>query len=170
VTSGIVGQKRNDMVNWQVYWKWFRNAGEPWPVSGWLTNNTRFLGLRAGTRLWLFICGEAWGVVDSPSAYQTYLAEILRVDKIGSNPNYDPDKPPGKDNLRFEIDGDHYVEIDPPLLVEDIIFPGGRDLSVHVGMRLQTPREMEYFTVNALEARLKKERPDQYRRLTEWPS
>ena len=157
------------MGNWQIYWAWFGKEGEPWSVTGWLTNNTRLQSLRAGSRLWLLISGKACDFRDSPSVSQTYLAEVLCVEKIGPNPDYDPDLAAGVDNLRFRIEGSHAVKINPPLLVEDFIFPDGRDLSVPVGQRLQTPREMEYSTVCALEARLKKDRPNQYRRLTEMP-
>jgi hypothetical protein len=156
-------QERNNMGNWRIYWKWFRNNWEPWPVSGWLTNNARLRSLRRGSRLWLLVSGDACGHNDS----KTYLAEVLCVETIGHNPDYEPELPAGERNPRFAIDGNHYVEIDPPLLVEDIIFPDGRDLSVHVGMRLQTPCEMDPSTVRALEARLKKERPEQYRRLAQ---
>jgi hypothetical protein len=159
----IFQPRKHHMGNWRIYWKWFKNDREPWPVSGWLTNNSRLKSLRNGSRLWLLISGEACDLADE----LTYLAEVLCVKSIGNNSEFDPERRAGDNNPRFEVQGKHWVAIDPPLLVEDIIFPDGRDMSVHVGMRLQTPCEMDTDTVRALEARLKKERPDQYRRLNE---
>jgi hypothetical protein len=89
------------------------------------------------------------------------LVQLLLVEKCKPNPDFDPSRPPHAfKNPRFLLDvQDTGAEaINPPLLIEDIIYPDGRELpptGPATGMRLQAPRILTDNTVRVLKACLK---------------
>jgi hypothetical protein len=118
--------------------------------------------LRKGDRLWLFTSGMLCGNPDEPAVHQVYLVQLLCVERCDKNPDFDPSEPPHpSENVRYRIwvQDRGCLAIHPPLLVEDIIFPDGRDFpparGQTVGERLQTPRKLVGRTLQALKARLK---------------
>jgi hypothetical protein len=120
--------------------------------------------LHNGDRLWLFTSGLLCGYEDEPRRHQVYLVQLLRVEECDDNPDFDPSQPPHpSENVRFRIwvQDDGCLAIDPPLLVEDIIFPDGRnfppDRGQTVGERLQQPRRLVGSTLQALRARVQTE-------------
>jgi hypothetical protein len=103
---------------------------------------------------------------DEPAVYQTFLPQVLGFDRWDYNPEFDPSRRPHpSENVRFRVwvARQGCLAINPPLLVEDIIFPEPRAFPPSkgqtVGERLQTPRTLDGNTVEALWARLREQRP-----------
>jgi hypothetical protein len=159
------------MADWLIYWADFdgqRAAGWPprprtaTPFDWWRTNNTRLVEqLCRNDRLWLFTSGMLCGQEASPGIYQTYLPQVIRCDRCDKNPEFDPRMPKHpSENVQYRVwlREEGSLALDPPLLVEDIIFPDGRDFPPRrgqtVGERLQTPRTLEPDIVRSLCASL----------------
>jgi hypothetical protein len=158
------------MENWLIYWADFdaERQAYGWPPPspterpfGWWRTSNAWLkdNLCHGDRLWLFTSGKLCGYLDEPRIYQTFLPEVLLFDECDDNPDFNrPNHPASRWKFRLWVQEEGGLAIDPPLLVEDIIFPDPRAFPPSggqtVGERLQRPRKLKTSALRTLRERL----------------
>lgn len=152
------------MADFGHFWKNFpREREQGWPTPVWFTGNESFVRqLAPGDRLWLFTSGRHCGLQAESSGY---LVQIMPIHGIETNtedsPDYDPDL------FRYVICGadEGCIRVDPPLLIDSIIYPGRMDPSQAIGSALSWPCPLSRTMLLGLLECLRRERPDLAARL-----
>jgi len=145
------------MSHFGVYWPFFSNTVEPWPVDGWrIGSGSRLADAERGDVLWLFTSGTKCrkrlrreGIpTDGIENHLAYLAQILEVDQI---------VPDEVDELRFLIKGKpgDCRAVKPPLLIDDLIRAERSEAKANIGQVRQAAWKLADYTVDLLKDRLK---------------
>lgn len=150
------------MADFGVYWPFFSNKSEAWPVDSWRVGaGSRLADLASGDRLWLFTSGRkckrkmegAGFTADAIAENAGYLAQILTVSHI---------VPDTQDGFALLVVGKPELspKVCPPLLIDGLIRPEGRDASVPIGQLRQAPWKLAETAVESLQQVLRRERVD----------
>jgi hypothetical protein len=159
------------MADFCIYWRNFAKDcdaygfGRSKPLFDWRTSSTSLYdAVRSGDWLWFFACGEACG---APERTAGYLVELFSVRE--REPNRGDDTPYNPEDFRYTIWADKALcfWVEPPLLVDAIIRPGGQPTSRHIGNLLQGPRRLKEEMVVRLEKVLRHERSTLFSRLSQ---
>lgn len=149
------------MVDFGVYWPFFSNRDEDWPVDGWrVGKGSRLAVVSAGDRLWLFTSGkkckkklEGEGFAnDTVAEAAAYLVQILTAKSIESNTD-------GVFDFLINANVTCSPRVFPPLLIDQLVRPEGADATVPIGTLRQAPWKLRDTAVDLLKELLRRERP-----------
>ena len=147
------------MADYGVFWKEFVRESKDgrWPCAGWRTSAARLGNSSRGDRLWMFTSGDRCGGGRDTSGYLVQVLVVWGIEHV------DPDE-----GYLYLVIGaeDRCLAVKPPLLVDDLVRPSGRPPDAPIGTFLQGPRLLRGDLVDALEARLRAQRPEVWRHLT----
>jgi hypothetical protein len=138
------------MVNWGVYWAFFKRERESWPVTSWLVGSgSRLAHIEPGDRLWLVTSGQL-ATMDQETF--GYLVEVFEVDAVEDI---------NDERFKFKIVGKvaRCIAIDPPLLVDSVVRPEGADTERSIGTFRQGPWKLSAEATERLVALLQQHHP-----------
>jgi hypothetical protein len=157
------------MSDYCIYWKNFAadcesyGYGEENPLFDWRTNATKiYESLLVGDWFWFLTSGDK---CDMPRKTAAYLVSIFQVDRREFNQDDDP--PYSSIGFRYTIwaDKSRRMWVAPPLLVDEIVRPGGHSEKVHIGNLLQGPRGLSEEAATRLKGKIQRERQEVFARL-----
>jgi hypothetical protein len=141
------------MTDVLLYWRDFRRnlsaRADEIRLWRWHSKASLLAGLEPGDRLWMVTSGKNLGL-DAEQA--GFLVAMWRVERSELNAGDDPAYP--SDNYRYRVTADPTgsLTIDPPVLVDHIVRPLGRDKAVGIGRFLQGPRKLSDEKLRLLKA------------------
>lgn len=156
------------MADFAIYWKNYvkdcKNSDNSM-LTEWFTNADRVIKtIQPNDRIWFFTSGDACGMSDTRKAY---LVEVFIVLGTGPNPGQDGDYPPGDFHYAIQGDPNRCLVVNPPLLIDNLIRPGGDNDESHIGQVRQSPVKLKSDVAFQLETFLRNNRPELVRNLAD---
>jgi hypothetical protein len=105
--------------------------------------------IRPEDRIWVIISGASLRRLERQAAF---LVGIWEVGGVRDNPNDDPDFPKNEYRFKIEVEDHGSIIFDDPVLVDHLLRPEGRDLSIPIGRFVSVPRQLNEQLVRKLRA------------------
>ena len=139
----------NVMTDILVFWRDFRKNTAKDDALRW-HSNARVLGdLMPGDRLWLVTSGQA---LKHEAEQAGFLVAVWQVERVQPNPDDDRAYPAEDYQYRVTANEVESMTFDPPVPVDHILRPSGRDKASSIGRFVQGPRKLSDEKVRLLRA------------------
>lgn len=156
------------MADFALYWKNFVKDQKSNPgldLTRYTSDESLFRRSRPGDRLWFYASGAA---CRESERVQGYLVQVATVLAVRHNPGDAPGYPAADFRYLIECDPDRSVTVDPPLLIDHVLFPGAsEDRGVPVGTRHQRASRVKDATMTGVLDLIWRERDGLFRLITE---